>query len=119
MEEYNNHKSIMAELGERIKQYRIAKGMTQQDLESKSGVSTRSIVRLEQGNSVQLESLVKILMALDLAENLDILIPDQRKRPSYFLKNAEKPRQRYRKKKTEEAARNQRKNRNCDNGSDQ
>lgn len=85
-------------IGERLKQYRINAGMTQQDLEKKSGVSVRSISRLEQGASVQLESLIKILTALNLESNLDLLIPDQTKRPSYYLKDSEKPKQRVRKK---------------------
>ncbi len=97
-------RNYIIELGEKIKQYRIAQGMTQQDLEDKSGVSSRSIVRLEQGNSVQLESLIKILSALDLAKNLDLLVPDQRKRPSYYLENATKQRKRYRKKKVDGVA---------------
>lgn len=85
-------------IGERLKQYRINAEMTQQDLEKMSGVSVRSISRLEQGASVQLESLIKILTALNLEANLDLLIPDQRKRPSYYLKDSEKPKQRVRKK---------------------
>ncbi len=112
MEEYYNQKSIMAELGERIKQYRIAKGMTQQDLESKSGVSTRSIVRLEQGNSVQLESLVKILMALDLAENFDMLIPDQRKKAVIFSEECRKAEAKIQKEKDGRGVKESKKKRN-------
>ena len=85
-------------IGDRLKQYRINAGLTQQDLENKSGVSVRSISRLEQGASVQLESLIKILSALNLENNIDLLIPDQTKRPSFYLKDNEKPKQRVRKK---------------------
>ena len=59
----------------------------------------RSISRLEQGASVQVESLFKILIALHLEENIELLIPDQTKRPSYYLKDYEKQKQRVRKKK--------------------
>ena len=58
----------------------------------------RSISRLEQGASVQVESLFKILIALNLGENIELLIPDQTKRPSYYLKDSEKQKQRVRKK---------------------
>ena len=61
-------------------------------------MSVRSISRLEQGASVQLESLIKILTALNLDANLDLLIPDQTKRPSFYLKDSRKPKQRVRKK---------------------
>lgn len=85
-------------IGERLRLYRINAEMTQIDLERKSGVSVRSISRLEQGASVQLESLIKILTALNLESNIDLLIPDQTKRPSYYLKESDKPRRRVRKK---------------------
>ncbi len=62
-------------LGRRIKLYRIMKEMSQQDLEVETGVSKRSISRLEQGQSVQLETLFKILLALDLGENIEALVP--------------------------------------------
>ena len=86
------------ELGQKIKTYRIMSGMSQQDLEVKSGVSKRSISRLEQGESVQMDNLFKIIIALGLGENIEILVPDQTKRPSYYLKQAPNRPQRVRKK---------------------
>jgi transcriptional regulator with XRE-family HTH domain len=85
-------------IGERIKQYRVNAGVSQKDLENESGVSIRSISRLEQGASIQLESLIKILSALNLEGNIDLLIPDQTKRPSFYLNDSNKPKQRVRKK---------------------
>ena len=75
------------------------KEMSQQDLEDKSGVSKRSISRLEQGESVQVDNLFKILLALDLEENIELLVPDQTKRPSYYLKTTDDRPKRVRKKK--------------------
>lgn len=85
-------------IGERVKQYRVNAGVSQKDLENESGVSVRSISRLEQGASIQLESLIKILSALNLEGNIDLLIPDQTKRPSFYLNDSVKPKQRVRKK---------------------
>lgn len=93
-----NSKEYQELIGNRIKQYRINSGMTQQDLEAISGVSVRSISRLEQGASVQLDSLIKILTAFNLDENIALLVPDQSTRPSFFLEKANKPKQRVRKK---------------------
>ena len=93
-----NHQEYQKLIGERIKQYRVNAGISQKDLETESGVSVRSISRLEQGASIQLESFIKILSALNLDKNIDLLIPDQTKRPSFYLKNSEKPKQRVRKK---------------------
>ena len=94
----NNHIDYMRMLGARLQLYRISKDLTQQDLEEKSGVSVRSISRLEQGSSVQWESLCKVLIALGLDENIELLVPDQTKRPSYHLEYGLKKRKRVRKK---------------------
>ena len=94
-----DHREYIKELGQKIKLYRIMKGMSQQELEDKTGVSKRSISRLEQGESVQLENLFKILVALDLGENIDLLVPDQTKRPVFYLEiSADKPKRVRRKK---------------------
>ncbi len=93
-----NIKEYQKLIGTRIKQYRVNSGLSQKDLEYKSGVSMRSISRLEQGASVQLESLIKILLALNLEQNLEMLIPDQTKRPSFYLNKNTEPRKRVSKK---------------------
>ncbi len=90
-------------IGDRIKQYRINAGISQKDLENESGVSVRSISRLEQGASIQLDSLIKILSALNLDKNIELLIPDQTRRPSFYLNDSNKLKRRVRKK--EESAR--------------
>ncbi len=87
-----DYKEYIKELGKKIKTYRIMNEMSQQDLEEKSGVSKRSISRLEQGGSVQVDNLFKILIALNLGDNIELLVPDQTKRPSYYLEDkAAKP----------------------------
>ncbi len=99
-----NYQEYIKELGQKIKTYRITKGMSQQDLEDQTGVSKRSISRLEQGESVQVDNLFKILVALGIGENIDLLVPDQTKRPSFYLDKKEERPQRVRKnqeKKTE------------------
>ena len=87
------------ELGQKIKAYRIYKGISQQNLADRSGVSKRSISRLEQGDSMQLDNLFRILIALDLSDNIELLVPDQTERPSYHLIEETKKPQRVRRKK--------------------
>ena len=98
-----SYKEYVKELGQKIKAYRIMKEMSQQDLEDKTGVSIRSISRVERGESMQLDTLFKILLALDLGDNIDLLVPDQTKRPSYYLEKKDNKPRRVRKK-TEEKA---------------
>ena len=89
---------VYLQICQKIKIYRIMKEMSQQDLMDKSGVSKRSISRLEQGESVQVDNLFKILLALDLGDNIELLVPDQTKRPSYYLEKSEDKPKRVRKK---------------------
>lgn len=92
-----DYKERLKMIGTRVQQYRINSGISQKELADDSGVSVRSISRLEQGASVQLESLIKVLYALKLDDNFELLIPDQTKRPSYYLQK-DKPRMRVGKK---------------------
>lgn len=97
MDEQKGYQEYIKELGQKIKTYRVMSEMTQQELEDKTGVSKRSISRLEQGESVQVNNLFKILLALGLGSNIDLLVPDQTKRPSYYLENTENKPKRVRK----------------------
>ena len=98
MNSHKGYQEYIKELGQKIKIYRIMNEISQQDLEDKSGVSKRSISRLEQGESVQVDNLFKILLALGLGDNIELLVPDQTKRPSYYLKETENHPKRVRKK---------------------
>ncbi|MBR1477296.1 MAG: helix-turn-helix transcriptional regulator [Lachnospiraceae bacterium] len=93
-----NTEAIIKELGKKIKLYRIMKEMTQQDLVDKTGISKRSISRLEQGESVNTDILFKALLALDLGDNIEQLVPDQTRRPSYYLEDSNSVPKRVRKK---------------------
>ena len=103
MNKQKNCQEYINELGRRIKQYRIMREMSQQELADKTGISKRSISRLEQGESVQLNNLFLILIALALGDNIELLVPDQAKRPSFYLEKTEKITKRV-KKKTEKKA---------------
>ena len=72
-------------LCERLKQYRIHYPLTQIELAEKSGVSVRSISRFENGEDISLSNYLKLLRAMDLDGRMVDMIPDQRKRPSYYL----------------------------------
>ncbi len=98
MNKQKDYQEYIRELGQKIKTYRIMKELSQQDLEDKTGVSKRSISRLEQGESVQVDNLFKILLALDLGDNIELLVPDQTKRPSFYLEKADNKPKRVRKK---------------------
>lgn len=76
-------KAYLREIAGRLKKYRISKRITQYDLAIRSGVSLRSISRFEQGGDIQLGNLIKILQALGLQDNLELLVPDMEEYPSF------------------------------------
>ena len=87
-------KAVLEEIGHRIAQYRLNQDKTQALLAQEAGVSNRTLVRAEHGDSVQSSSLVRILRALQLVENLDALIPEPAVSPIQQLKMQGKRRQR-------------------------
>jgi len=78
--------SILHELGNRLCRQRLERNLTQAALAIESGVSKRTIERLEAGGSVQLSNLIRVLRALSMAENLDALIPESLPSPMEKLK---------------------------------
>ena len=78
---------IRIEISERIKQYRISADMTQTMLAEKSGVSIKTISRFESGEEISLTNFIKILKALELDNNLELLVPDHTTRPSFYVGN--------------------------------
>ena len=68
-------RSTLEELGNRLSRHRLNRNQTQRALAEEAGVSLRTIIRIEQGESVQLVSLIRVLRAIGLLENLDALVP--------------------------------------------
>ncbi|MCD8362286.1 MAG: helix-turn-helix domain-containing protein [Lachnospiraceae bacterium] len=79
---FENNEVILRELGQRIKDTRIAMNDTQSDLAEKSGVALSTLSRMERGESVGLENLLNILRALGALPNLELLLQEQTLRPT-------------------------------------
>lgn len=79
------------EIGKRIRDCRIDFPMTRQELSNKSGVSLRTIARIESGETTQFDSIINIMRALDCLERIDTLFQDSEVRPSQII-SRKKPR---------------------------
>ena len=86
--------SILQTVGERISQQRLQRNLSQAELASDSGVSKRTIERIEAGQSIQLSNFIRILRALDLLDGLDVLVPERMPSPIEQLKLRGRQRQR-------------------------
>ena len=86
--------AILVELGKRLAQRRLTFQLTQADLAEQSGVSKRTVERIEAGATTQLSTLIRILRVLQLLDRLEDLIPASGPRPMDLLKLKGKERQR-------------------------
>jgi transcriptional regulator with XRE-family HTH domain len=93
-----NTKSIeelQSTLGERLKDLRISRNYSQQQLADKAGVSLKTLRNLELGHGSSTETLLRTLKALQTVEALDMLVPKPTISPLAMLQNS-KPAQRVR-----------------------
>lgn len=94
--------TIIKELGQRLQQIRIAKGMTQKKLSERAGVSLSTLTRFESGKSIQIDNLISLMRALDILSDLNMFMPRQDIHPMEILKEKNrKPRKRASFKRTE------------------
>lgn len=64
-------KELMSRMGNRLKEIRIEKNISQTELAKKTGMHRNSISLIEQGNSFSTESLIKILRALEALDKIE------------------------------------------------
>ena len=76
-----NNILVLKELGERIKDLRISENMTQNDLADRSGVSVKTICRIEKGDNLSIMNYLNVLRALGILENLQLIVPEKRVSP--------------------------------------
>jgi putative transcriptional regulator len=86
--------SAMAEeIGERLRQARLNRDLTQADIAVLAGVARKTVLNAEKGK-VQLDILIAIMDALDLTDQLDLFLPKQAVSPLQLAKLQGKKRQR-------------------------
>ena len=93
----SSNEEVLRELGKRIREVRIDMDMTQSEAAKKAGVTAKTISRIENGEDLSVSTMLNVLRALGLAQNMDALIPEPTARPSRLMAN-EKERLRVRKK---------------------
>ncbi len=90
--------TLTFEIGTRIERLRLSRNITQAELADDAGISERTLRRLESGAGATLDTLVRVLLALKIHQNLDLLVPDSRVRPIERVRTGGSERQRSRSK---------------------
>lgn len=86
--------AILEELGDRLSRYRLNRDLTQEVLAKEAGVSKRTLIRMENGDSVLTDNLIRVLRAHGLLSNFEALVPAPKVSPIQQAKLHGKERQR-------------------------
>lgn len=70
-------KAIIRDIGKRLKQIRLNKNITQQELSEKSGVHRTTISKIETGQKISLLTLIQVLRGLGELQRLENIIPEE------------------------------------------
>ena len=89
---------IEADIGRRLESIRLAENISQAHLAEEAGVSRRTITRLENGGGISVETLIRVMRALGIANRLETLLPEPSLRPIDRIRLKGKQRQRARRK---------------------
>ncbi|KTW16884.1 hypothetical protein NS258_03150 [Sphingomonas sanguinis] len=103
LNEKNQAGTVAAELhdlGTRLARIRLGRNLTQASLAQEAGASVRSIKRLEAGENTSLDTLVRVLIALNMGNRLSAALPDPDVRPIERVRRAGHERQRARQRNT-------------------
>lgn len=89
----NSPLALAEELGERLKQARLNKNLTQLEVAEHAGISRRAVINAEKGKAT-LEVFIAIMIALNLTEQLNLFLPPQPISPIQLAKLQGEKRQR-------------------------
>jgi putative transcriptional regulator len=73
--------AVIKALFERIEEIRLSRNVSQAALAKQAGVSRSTITRLARGQGISVDSFVRIMQALGLADHLAALLPNPNVRP--------------------------------------
>lgn len=87
---------IQIELGKRLRRIRLHGNTDQITIAERAGISEKALRNLESGRGSSVETLVRVLKALDFLQGIDMLAPDVGVNPLELLRRAKAQRQRAR-----------------------
>jgi transcriptional regulator with XRE-family HTH domain len=93
---HKTDREIQAEVGARLRDYRLARNLTQQALAERAGLSRRAVYAVETGQDPMLSTVVRILRVLGRLEALEAFLPPAPPSPLRLLEQGIRKRKRVR-----------------------
>ena len=78
-------------LGERLKRLRLNRNLDQRTTAERAGISEKALRNLESGRGSTVETLLRVLKALDHLQGLDMLAPEISVNPLALLRKPKAP----------------------------
>jgi len=82
---------LQVTLGERLKRLRLNRNLDQKATAEKAGISERALRNLESGHGSTVETLLRVLKALDYLQGIDMLAPEPSVNPLQLLHQRKAP----------------------------
>lgn len=88
---FSTPKELQELLGERLKRLRLDRNLDQRTTAEKAGISEKALRNLEAGRGSTVETLLRVLKALDHLQGLDMLAPEVSVNPLELLRQSKPP----------------------------
>jgi transcriptional regulator with XRE-family HTH domain len=89
--QFKSPQELQTELGQRIRQLRLSRNIDQRAVAEKAGVTRAALQNLEAGRGSSVQTLLRILKALNYLEGIEMLAPQPTVNPLALLKTKTPP----------------------------
>jgi transcriptional regulator with XRE-family HTH domain len=88
---FNTPKELQTILGERLRRLRLNRNLDQRTTAEKAGISEKALRNLEGGHGSTVETLLRVLKALDHLQGIEMLAPEISVNPLDLLRQTKAP----------------------------
>ena len=88
---FNTPKELQTVLGERLRRLRLNRNLDQRTTAEKAGISEKALRNLEGGHGSTVETLLRVLKALDHLQGIEMLAPEISVNPLDLLRQTKAP----------------------------
>jgi len=89
--QFKTPQELQTELGRRIRQLRLSRNIDQRAAAEKAGVARAALQNLEAGRGSSVQTLLRVLKALNYLEGIEMLAPQPTVNPLALLKTKTPP----------------------------